>query len=229
MRLLAALALVAASPGAHAQSFCASSGQSRPLQLMERFVNADCEACWADPATPVAGPRTVALDWVVPGARGDDAPLSAVATRDALARLQGLKSSLPAGATVAVHKTKGLPGAVLRVAHGLPVSDYLGASIELKPVAPAAEQGLTAWLALVETLPAGLEDSPVERNLVRNLFSRTWDGRKQLLKKEQNRLFEVRSMNIPSAANPDRLRVIGWVEDKKGQVLVAAESRCAAP
>ena len=229
MSLLATLALMAASPGARAQSFCASDGQPLPVRLMERFINADCEACWSDPATPVAGLRTVALDWVGPGTRGDDAPLSAVATRDALARLQALKSSLPTGSTVAAHKVKGLPSAVLRVAHGLPVSDYLGASIELKPVAPAAKQRLTAWLALVETLPAGLEGSPVERNLVRNLLSRTWDGHKKLSKEAQNRFFEARSMNIAPAAIPDRLRVIGWVEDEKGQVLVAAESRCAAP
>ena len=36
-------------------------------------------------------------------------------------------------------------------------------------------------------------------------------------------------MNIAPAASPDRLRVIGWVEDEKGQVLAAAQSRCAAP
>ena len=36
-------------------------------------------------------------------------------------------------------------------------------------------------------------------------------------------------MNIAPAANPERLRVIGWVEDEKGQVLTAAQSRCVAP
>ena len=93
----------------------------------------------------------------------------------------------------------------------------------------ANAQAQSFWLALVETLPVGTEGSPVERNLVRNMLQRIWDGRKQLLKDEQNRFFETRSMNIAPAANPDRLRVIGWVEDEKGQVLTAAQSRCAAP
>jgi hypothetical protein len=227
--LLATLALLAALPPAQAQSFCASDGQSRPVQLMERFINADCGTCWADPATPVPARNAVALDWVAPGRQGDDAPLSAVATRDALARLESLGQGVPANSQTVAHAIKGIQGAGLRVAHGLPVADYLGASIELKPVAPAAWQPLTAWLALVETLPAGLEGSPVERNLVRNVLSRNWDGRKQLSKDEQNRLFESRSMNIAPAANPERLRVIGWVEDEKGRVLLAAQSRCIAP
>ena len=227
--LLAAAVLLASTSPAQAQSFCASDGQPRPVQLVERFINADCTNCWNDPATLVPGRRAVALDWVIPGSLGDDAPLSSVATRDALARLEALKESLPVKSKTTLRSVSGLKGARLRVAHGLPVSDYLGASIELKPVSPAARQPLTAWLALVETLPAGLEGSLVERNLVRNVLSRSWDGRKQLSKDEQNRFFESRSMNIAPAANAERLRVIGWVEDEKGRVLLAAQSRCAAP
>lgn len=228
-RWLALAALAAPWLAAQAQSYCASDGQRQPVQLIERFINADCDTCWADPSTPVPAKNAVALDWVAPGSRGDDAPLSAVATRDALARLESLKQGTPAKSQTVVHAVKGVKGAALRVAHGLPVSDYLGASIELKPVVPAARQQMSVWLALVETLPAGLEGSPVERNLVRNVFSRIWDGRNQLSKDEQNRFFESRSMNIAPALNPDRLRVIGWVEDEKGRVPLAAQSRCAAP
>ena len=228
-QLLAAAALLAPLSGAQAQSFCASDGQPQPVQLMERFINADCSSCWTDPATPRPGANGIALDWVTPGNQGDDAPLSAVARRDSLVRLEALNEGVPAETRTAVHTAKGIKGATLRVAHGLPVSDYLGASIELKPISAAARQTMTAWLALVETLPAGTEGSPVARNLVRNVLSRIWDGRKQLLKNEHNRFFETRSMNIPPAANPDRLRVIGWVEDEKGRLLAAAQSRCAAP
>lgn len=229
-QLLAAAALLAPLSGAQAQSFCASDGQPRPVQFMERFINADCSSCWADPATPRPGANDIALDWVTPGNQGDDAPLSAVARRDSLVRLEALNEGVPAETRTAVHTVKGIKGVTLRVAHGLPVSDYLGASIELKPIPSSAkQQGLTSWLALVETLPAGTEGSPVQRNLVINLLQSSWDGRKQLLKNEQNRFFETRSMNIPPAANPDRLRVIGWVEDEKGRLLAAAQSRCAAP
>ena len=227
--LLLAVALAAPGFAAQAQSFCASGGQPRPVQLIERFINADCDTCWTDAATPVPASNAVALDWVVPSRQGDDAPLSAVATRDALARLEALGQGMPAESQTILHAVKGIKGAALRVAHGLPVADYLGASIELKPLVPAARKPMTAWLALVETLPAGIEGSPVERNLVRNVLSRNWDGRKQLLKDEQSRLFESRSMNIAPAANPDRLRVVGWVEDEQGRVLLAAQSRCIAP
>lgn len=228
--LLAAIALLLPWSGAQAQSYCASDGQPRPVRLLERFINADCADCWSDPATPQAGAGQLALDWVMPGSQGDDAPLSAVAGRDALDRLQAQGQRIPEKALASSHPVKGVKGATLRVSHGLPVSDYIAASIELKPVPAAAKkQRWTAWLALVETLPAGTEDSPVERNLVRNLFQTTWDGRKPLLKTEQNRFFEVRSMNIAPDAHPGRLRVIGWVEDEKGQLLAAAQSRCAPP
>ncbi|MDB5887125.1 MAG: hypothetical protein JWR74_3296 [Polaromonas sp.] len=226
---LAAAALLAGSPGAQAQSFCASDGQPQPVQLIERFINADCDSCWSDPATPRPGRQAALLDWIVPGSRGDDAPLSAVATRDALARLEALKAAVPATISTAKHAVQGIKGARLRVAHGLPVADYLGASLELKPVPPAARGPLTAWLALVETLPAGTEGSPVERNLVRNVFSQAWEGRNQPAEGAQNRLFESRSMNIAPTAQAARLRVVGWVEDEKGRLLSAAQSRCAAP
>lgn len=226
---LCALALLAVHAQAGAQSFCASDGQPRPAQLMERFINADCANCWSEPSTPRPGTRAVALDWIIPGSRGDAAPLSAVATRDALDRLASLKKSLPPQSMTIFHAVKGIGSSALRVAHGLPVADYLGASIELKPIPAAAKQPLTAWLALVETLPAGTEGSPVERNLVRNVLQHMWDGRKPLFKTEQNRFFETRSMNIAPAASPERLRVIGWVEDEKGRVLAAAQSRCVVP
>lgn len=228
-QLIAALALLAPGSHAYAQSYCASDGQPRPVQLMERFINADCSSCWQDPATPRAGARQMVLDWVVPGRAGDDAPLSAVASRDAEARLQALDQPAPALASSQTRPVRALKGATLRVAHGLPVNDYLGASIELKPIpALAKKQRWTAWLALVETLPAGTEGSPVERNLVRNLLQTPWDGHKKLSKTEQNRLFDARSMNIAPGAAPSRLRVMGWVENEQGQVMAAAQSRCAA-
>jgi hypothetical protein len=198
------------------------------VQLLERFINADCESCWADPATPKAGANTLAIDWVLPGSKGDDAPLSAVAARESLDRLAALRQTPPAQSVASTLPVTGLKGATLRVAHGLALSGYLGTSIELKPI-PAAANGRqwTAWLALVETLPAGTENSPVERNLIRNALQTIWDGGKPLSKTEQKRFFDQRSMSIAEGVNPERLRVVGWVEDEKGQVRAAAQSRCA--
>jgi len=226
--VLSALLLAAglAQP-ALAQSSCASDGQKRPAALVERFINADCATCWTDPATPPAARGAVALDWVLPGGQGEDAPLSAVATRDGLKRLEALGTALPAASLTLRTPVQGRVGA-LRVAHGLPVSGYIGASIAFKGVAGrAAGQPWTGWLALVETLPVGTEGSPVPRNLVRNLLQTQWDGRNQLSKQEQLRFIESRSMDVPAGTNTERLRVIGWVQDAQGRIVAAAQSRCA--
>ena len=103
------------------------------------------------------------------------------------------------------------------MAHGLPVNDYIGASIELKP---ASGGPWNAWLLLVETIPPGTEGTPVERNLVRNVLQPAWT-------KDEKKLLESRPMSIPEGANPERLRVVGWVEDARGQIVAVAQSRCA--
>ncbi len=211
---------------ARAQSSCASDGQSRPAALVERFISADCRDCWVDPATLRARPREVALDWILPSNQGEDAPLSAVATRDGLKRLQALGTAPPLSSSSRKASVTRAPG-TLRVAHGLPVSGYLGASIEYKQVPPnAAAQPWSAWLALVEVIPPGTEGTPVARNLVRNLIQTTWGGNKQLSKRERLNFIESRSMDIPPGMNADRLVVIGWVEDAQGRIVAAAQSRC---
>lgn len=225
--MLSALLLAAglAQP-ALAQSSCASDGQKRPLALVERFINADCATCWTDPVTPPATRGAVALDWVLPGGQGEDAPLSAVATRDGLKRLAALGTAPPA-ASLTLRTPVAVRAGALRVAHGLPVSGYIGASIAFKGSAGVSNSPpWTAWLALVEALPAGTEASPVPRNLVRNLHQVPWDGRDQLPKQEQMRFIESRPLDIPAGTNTDRLRVIGWVQDASGRVVAAAQSRC---
>lgn len=220
------------SPLASAQSVCASDGQPKPVRLMERFTNADCADCWRDPATAKAASGTAVLDWVLPGAQGDDAPLSAVASRDGVARLQAIGEPTPGTTRVKTRPVTPditLKKSVLRVARGLALSGYIGASIELKPAPTRAKAArVTAWLALAETLPAGLEGSLVERNLVRNVFQSNWNLRKKLSKSEQKHWFDQRSMGVTEGVNPDRLTVIGWLEDDQGRILAAAQSVCSA-
>lgn len=212
--LLAALL----TPGATwAQSSCSSDGQPRPVALLERFINADCASCWSDPQAQTAQRGQVALDWIVPGSRGDDAPLSAAATRDSLNRLQALGRQAPPQTDQAVSRAVGKRA--LRVAHGMPFNDYLGTSIEMKP---AARGEWTAWLALVENIPVGTEGTPVERNLVRNLLQVPWQAARA-----PARLLESRSMRIAEGVQADRLRVIGWVEDAKGRIHGIAQSECS--
>ncbi len=187
------------------------------------------------------------LDWIIPSPKGDDANLSAAATRDGQARLQAL--GLPWDAakadmqTSAVQKvlphSSAAPAAKLRVAHGLPFNGYIGASIEFTPtLLPSAApkpsgtldgHDLFAHLVLFETLPAGAEGSDAERHLVRNVLITPWSMADELGKVNKEGFkpfFESRPISVPAGANPERLRVLGWVQDASGRLLAAAQSRC---
>lgn len=222
----AVVAVLLLPPAVHAQSSCSSDGQRAPMALMERFISADCANCWGAVETPRPSRNAVALDWIVPGNQGDDAPLSAAATRDATARLQSLGRGAPQAAHTLYKRVEPAGSLRLRVAHGPAVNGYVGASIELRPTG-VLKGPVSAWLALVETIPAGVEGSPVERNLVRNVLNPPWNGPEKLSKTRSRRLIDSRSMSIPPGANPERLRVIGWVEDRQGRLRVIAKSRCA--
>jgi hypothetical protein len=229
--LAVALALVVPGAGALAQPSCSSDGRPAPTAIVERFISADCETCWSDSPAIRTKPRELALDWIVPTARGDDAPMSPAASRDALQRLQSLHLPAPLGVFNQRH-----PGTItpqsLRVAQGVALGGYIGTSIELKPAHGAAlpRQLLTVWLLLIEEIPAGTQGTPVARNLVRNALTLSWNKREQLSTVEQptggKRLLESRPMQIPNGANPDHLRVVGWVEDAKGRLIASAASVC---
>lgn len=258
LRLLVVLVgLVSTASTLFAQSTCSSDGQRPPTQVQERFINADCAACWSQqpPALPAG---SLALDWITPGALGEAAPLSIAATSDALARLGALGRSLPPATDSVAHALSlpaqhALHGARLRVAHGLPFSShsggYVGASMALllpvnsrNPLAGRDIGALKATLALVETIPAGVDGTPVERNLVRNSVETVWDGRAvhpilaqprrsgseaQGGRREPGAQFYASQvMSIPEGARPERLRVVGWVEDASASWLLAAQTRC---
>src|SRR4051794_17768867 len=82
-RLPAALLAMLLAGSAQAQSSCSSDGHPQPTALLERFINADCESCWAARQTPEPASGAIAVDWIAPGTRGDGAPLAAAATADA--------------------------------------------------------------------------------------------------------------------------------------------------
>jgi hypothetical protein len=253
------LACSMATGAAQAQSSCSSDQQPVPTALLERFISADCSDCWATSTLPIALKGQATLDWIVPSPRGDEAPLSAAATNDATARLQALQ--LPWATAQAKLQTSAVlsgppekPASTLRVAHGLPVNGYIGTSIEFKPSAllrqtalgpkklssPSDTLNVQAYVVLVESLPAGTEGSQVERHLVRNMLEINWNLGQQLSKAGQvgfKPLFESRPLSIPQGVNPDRLRVLGWVQSAKDippkglpgypvRVLAMAQSRC---
>jgi len=220
---LAVLTALLASAAAHAQSTCSSDGQASTRAVRERFLSAQCTDCWASAGSPVPA-GTVALDWIVPSAeQGDDAPLSAAATRDSLERLPrwGLtEEAVRQSAATALEKNH--PPAIrqgrLRVAQGRAVNDYIGTSVQWRT--PHRQAGQSLWLLLVEALPAGTEGSPVARLLVRNSLSL------ELPRPGPKPWQELRAMRIPEGANPERLQLLGWVQDARGRMLAISETVC---
>lgn len=213
----ALLALAAGAAGAQ-PPVCSSDGQPAPAAVLERFISADCEGCWTDVKAPEPAAGELALDWIVPGRQGEAAPLAAAARREGLERLQALRRSIPRHDAARRATLRGRP-MPLRVAHGLPFNGYVGASIQW----PGGAAGRwRAWLLLVEAVPAGAERSPVARHVVRNVLRLTWDG-------SAGGFEEARPMNIPEGARPDRLRVVGLLEDARGRIRGIAQSRCAPP
>ena len=226
---------LAHAPQAMAQASCSSDGTPRPVAVFERFISADCESCWGDAATPAPSAKAgaVVLDWIVPGKAGDDAPLSAAASTDALPRLQALGRKPPISTDVYVTQVGLAARGRLRVAHGVAFNDYVGTGIAFTP-SPAAPQRTAAatplafYLLLIEAIPAGTDGTVVPRYIVRNQFEGTWPlaQRPARSKGKPWAWMETRSMRIPDGAQADRLHLIGWVQDASGSVVAAAQSVC---
>ena len=214
------------------QSACYSDGQPRPAALLERFIDADCADCWRDTATPQAGRGQLAIDWIVPSAKGDDAAMSAAQSLDAARRLKQLGRAAPPRSTSVDSRVdrgaaRPLP---LRVARGPVFNGYVGASIEVGPL-PKASRGagpLTAWLLVIERVPAGTAGSPIARNLVRNSFQTALGAANAVGQGAHRRYQELRPMQLPEGVDPERLQAIGWVQDARGHILTAAASHCDA-
>lgn len=212
------LALLAALPLA-GRALCTSDGVPQPAAVLERFISADCAECWRDKATPEPATGTIAIDWVLPGLKGEDAPLSAVALDEAAERLRALGKPAPrrSGAVFGQRTGAALP---LRLAQGDAFNDYIGTSLELK--APGREEW-HPWLLLVESLPAGTEGSPVARNLVRNVFRPDWAGGAP----DRRPLAEDRAMQIHEGARAERLRLVAILQDAHGQIRAISRTACS--
>lgn len=215
------------------QSACYSDGQPRPAALLERFIDADCADCWRDPATPQTGRGQLAIDWIVPGAQGDDAALAAAQSADAARRLHQLGRAAPPRSTSVASRVNSQAALPLRVARGPVFNGYVGASIEVGPLPPLpkASRGagpLSAWLLVTERVPPGTAGTPFARNLVRNSFQMTLGAANAVGQGARRRYRELRPMQLPEGSDPERLQAIGWVQDARGHILAAAASHCDA-
>lgn len=216
-RILLSFLLAGLPVAGHA--LCTSDQVPQPAAVLERFINADCADCWQDPATPTGTRGALVLDWVVPGHKGQDAPLSVVAAGEARQRLAALRRPVPAR-TDAVRSRREGAAVPLRLSQGAAFNDYIGTSIELKE---PGGQPWQAWLLLVESLPAGTEGSPVARNLVRNVFRPDWGS---VARRPPGRLAETRAMQIHEGAQPGRLRLVALLQDERGRMRAINRTEC---
>lgn len=209
-----ATALTTALTTSIAPAHAACPAQQAALQ--EVFIAADCANCWSAPAT-LPGPPGWRLDWITQTAA--DAPLAAAALPEAADR------AARAGAVSAV---AGRPAALrLQVAAGPAWNGYFGLQMTLQPARAGSNRaglpaGSTAWLALVELLPAGAEGSAAARALVRSVAGPLpLDG-----PAAGQTLTHLRALRWPEGARPERLQARAWIEAPTGQVLLMAADRC---
>ena len=115
-------------------------------------------------------------------------------------------------------------------------------SVAIQPLWLARAEGRDETAARDLTGWQGVEWSPDEIRLTRPGMALTLNGIAQGLAADRlaeaatrHGLTEIlidagetRAMGLGASANPQRLRVIGWVEDARGQVLAAAQSHCTA-
>lgn len=182
--------------------------------LAERFVAADCVACWR--GTERGSARGWRLDWIVPA--GPAAAMAAGALGDAAERQARAK---PAGRTPGVLRldTALAPpqGAGLEVFLGPAWRGYLGVQIDLSGRWP---DGSRAWIALVEPVAAGTAGSGVARMLVRSVAGPI------PLAADAAPQSRLHAMRWPPGANVASLQARAWVERADGRVLAMASPDC---
>ncbi len=191
--------------------------------VFERFISAECSACWTDASAPVAGSDAWLLDWIVPSARGDEAPLSPAAPDEAAARARRvLNIGVNDDARTTVHRTSArrASAAKLTVASGPAFNGYFGVQIDGRGRAPE-DSGV--WVALVESVPAGTDGTPVPRQLVRTVA-----GPFHPHELGSGKAWRVlQAMRWPETAKPERLLARAWIERADGRLVAMAGERCA--
>lgn len=188
---------------------------------LERFIGADCARCWTQAPSAAAKSNEWLFDWIVPSARGDEAPLSPAALDEAAARARRLFGT-PLADDLAHRRS--VPGSTdrrlrLAVSSGPAWSGYIGVQVD---VGPALPRGARVWLALVEHVPAGTDGTPVPRQLVRTVagpYELPAAGRDAPRS-------ALQALRWPETAKPERLRARAWIEDAGGRLLAVAGDRC---
>jgi len=210
---------------------------ARASALVEHFIGADCLECWkgaaADGAARLPGAEAPpadgwSLDWVVPGRA--DAPLALPALPESAERLARLGPHLGARLEAApgafdTATALGPPDPARRfwVHSSLPWNGYFGVQMHARGRWP---EGSSAWVGLVEVLPAGVDGTVVPRRLVRALTGPVALPASAAAKDGVDPLF---GMRWPESAQADRIVAVAWVEGRDGRILQIASDRCVDP
>ena len=206
-----------ATPTATATPACPRAGAA----VGERFISADCADCWSAADVGAVQPGTWLFDWIAQTSAGTEAPLAAASNSEAQDRAQRAGGPSPTGMQVLTVRSTLLrtAGLKLSVQSGPAWNGYFGLRLEARGRVPA---GSSAWLALVEQIPANAEGSVAERQLVRSVA-----GPLPLDTLRPDRATShLRALRWPETAQPTRLQARGWIEAPDGALLAIATDRC---
>jgi hypothetical protein len=162
------------------------------------------------------------LDWIVPSVRGEEAPLSPAAPDEAAARARRVLDTGANDERTVMHRTAARKpiAARLTVASGPAFNGYFGVQLDGRGRAPA---GSSVWIALVESVAAGTDGTPVPRELVRTVA-----GPLQPRELQSGKPWRVlQALRWPETAKPDRLLARAWLERSDGSIALMAGERCA--
>ncbi len=191
-------------------------------QVVERFMSADCTGCWSAPTGAHSPTREWLFDWIVPSAQGADAPMSAAALAAAAERAARAKLTEPTRSMttqIARSRLTQRGSLQLQVQSGPAWNGYFGLQMSIRGQAPA---GATAWMALVEPLPIGIDGSGVARELIRSVAGPL------PLPDSTKPLSHLAALRAPDSAQPERLRARAWIEAADGRILAVASDGCVA-
>jgi hypothetical protein len=189
--------------------------------VVERFISADCADCWSAADVGAVPSGSWQFDWIAQTSAGTEAPLAAAANSEAQDRARRAGGPSPTGTHMLTLRST-LPrtaGLKLSVQSGPAWNGYFGLRIEARGRVPA---GSSAWLALVELIPANAEGSVAERQLVRSVA-----GPLPLdALRSGTATSHLRALRWPETAQPTRLQARGWIETPDGALLAIATDRC---
>ena len=196
--------------------------------VAEAFFSADCADCWSAATGPAAASTTWRFDWISPGS--DAAPLAAGALPEAAERALRLGLSPAANPAPASQQAarKTMPGLRLRVESGPAWQGYFGVQLSLSAAHNTTlPAGASAWLALVELVPAGSDGTPIARALVRSVAGPLpLDALRP--GKATTPMTHLRALRWPAGAEPTRLQARAWIEATDGHLLAVVADRCPA-